>query len=112
MEQNPYTSPINQQQPNDMPSSGSSAGPIVGIIIVIAVLALGAWYFWGSLEQRPSDELPLIPGDEMSVENESWAPATSNSDEAAAIEADFNAFDVDEFEAYMNADAEAAASQL
>ena len=37
-------------------------GPLVGIIVIVAMLGLGALYFWGKRlnEQAP---VPYIPGD-------------------------------------------------
>lgn len=41
------------------------SGPIIGIIIIVLLLALGGLYFWGArlnARDRAAD-LPLIPGD-------------------------------------------------
>jgi hypothetical protein len=40
-------------------------GPVVGIIIIILVLALGGLYFWGRElnKQHTEEPLPFIPGD-------------------------------------------------
>ena len=108
MEQAPYTSPVSTPP---APHKSSSAGPIIGTTIVIALLALGALYFWGArLSERTQKELPFIPGDDTSAE--SWAPQSSSSDEATAIEADLNATNMNEFEQRMNADLSAAESDL
>ena len=41
----------------------SSSGPIVGIIIIVALMLVGGFYFWGAhLNQKP-ETLPLIPPD-------------------------------------------------
>ncbi len=41
----------------------SSAGPIVGTIIILVLLIIGALYFWGASLNRedPSSNLPFIP---------------------------------------------------
>lgn len=46
----------------------SSVGPIVGIVIIVALLIGGALYFWGAHlnAQDPEKELPLILGDASS----------------------------------------------
>lgn len=47
-------------------------GPLVGIIIIILVLALGGLYFWGRElnTEREQEPLPFIPGDvSTSTEN-------------------------------------------
>lgn len=81
----PLTNPQPQQPTNvtmpppmaPMPKQKSSFGPIIGIIIIIALLVLGAFYFWGSttLDQQ--------------------APATETqpqaTDSTSAIESDLNA---------------------
>jgi hypothetical protein len=43
----------------------STMGPFVGALIVIAVLAFGALYFWGAHlnSQAESQNLPYIPAD-------------------------------------------------
>ena len=48
------------------PAQKSSVGPVVGIIIIVALLIIGAFYFWGAFlnAQNPEDVLPLIPGDD------------------------------------------------
>jgi hypothetical protein len=47
------------------PESRSSAGPIVGTIIIVILLVLGALYFWGAQLNRNAmkNQLPIIPGD-------------------------------------------------
>jgi hypothetical protein len=48
------------------PSQKSSAGPVIGALVVVLLLVLGALYFWGAhLNQKnnPENNLPLIPGD-------------------------------------------------
>lgn len=44
-------------------------GPVVGIIIIVILLVIGALYFWGAHlnAQDPEDQLPLIPGDGSAV---------------------------------------------
>ena len=104
MDQAPYTSPIPPAPSQQTPAS-SSLGPVIGAIIVILVLGLGALYFWGArLNEQTPDDLPFIPGDGTS---ESWMPQSSASDEAAAIEAELQATNMSEFEQRMNADLEA-----
>ncbi|PIR84219.1 hypothetical protein COU18_00510 [Candidatus Kaiserbacteria bacterium CG10_big_fil_rev_8_21_14_0_10_51_14] len=47
------------------PAHKSSSGPIVGIIIILALLLLGGWYFWNESQRNvPEAPLPLIPADE------------------------------------------------
>ena len=104
------TDTTNTPQPASTPPSQSSSGPLVGIVIVIALLALGAFYFWQQSAQSGTPEMSYIPGDDAS--SESWVPAGTGSDDAAALEAELEATNMAEFEALMNADANASESSL
>jgi len=42
-----------------------SVGPIVGIVVIIAVLIVGAFYVWGG-KLSSSEPAPLTPTDEVS----------------------------------------------
>ena len=111
MDQTSYTPPPSPQTPPPPAPEKSSAGPIAGTVIVIVILALGALYFWGArLNEQTPEELPFIPGDGSSAE--SWAPSTSNSDEAAAIEAELDATSMNDFEQQMDADLSAIEASL
>jgi hypothetical protein len=56
-----------------------SAGPLIGIIVIIVVLVIGAFYFWGGkvLTQPTTQEVAPV----------------SKSDDAASLEADLNTTD-------------------
>lgn len=73
-------------------SSGGSTGLIIGAIVIIAIIILGGLYFWG---QRANDTATNQALDSINQQ--------STSDEAAAIEADLNATDVDNLNAELNA---------
>ena len=45
MEENQNNTPVN---PEPKPSGDKSFGPIIGIIIIIIMLVIGALYFWGN----------------------------------------------------------------
>jgi len=114
MEQTPNTP---NQTPIQPQTEKASAGPIVGAIIVIIVLALGALYFWGAQLNQTPDQLPLIQDDssanvQQDVSNEAWIPPSSNSDDAAAIEAELQATDMSGFEQNMSADANAVSAGI
>ncbi len=67
--------PSSNQTPFDLtdhllpPAPKPSAGPIVGIVIIITFLIIGALYFWGAHlnAQSPEDTLPLILDDDSSA---------------------------------------------
>ena len=47
------------------PQQHTPVGPIVGIVIIIAILLLGAFYFWGEqLKNSNSNPPAYIPGDQ------------------------------------------------
>ena len=82
-----------------MPEHESKVGPIVGIIIVIIVLVIGALYFWGErLNKTESDS-------SQSISAEVGDPAVgalekqSTSDELSSIEQDLNATAIDGLDA-------------
>ncbi|OHA88065.1 MAG: hypothetical protein A2653_02570 [Candidatus Zambryskibacteria bacterium RIFCSPHIGHO2_01_FULL_43_25] len=97
----------NMENPNNPMEGGvgpqrSSAGPIIGIIIIIVVLVLGGLYFWG---QKLSQE-SLLEDSSMTTETEAMiesrsAAATrqlrvqSASDDISYIEADLNATELE-----------------
>lgn len=75
---------------------------IGGALVAIAVLA--GLYLWQN---------PQAADESLSdVDSETWMPAASDSDDAAAIQAELEATSMTQFEQNMNADAAAAASGL
>ena len=73
--------------------SGTSAGPVIGIIVILVIIILGGLYFWG---QRESDD--TILNDTLDTIN-----LQSDSDEVDAIEADLNATDIENLDSEINA---------
>ncbi|MEX2014079.1 MAG: hypothetical protein WD896_01865 [Parcubacteria group bacterium] len=67
----------------------SSSAPIIGAIVILAIVLLGGLYFW--VERA---------GDEAMVEN---IKAQSGSDDTASIEADLYETDIDSIDAELNA---------
>jgi hypothetical protein len=62
----PPASPI--PNPNEdrllPPAHTSSAGPIIGIVIIVVLMIFGALYFWGAqLNQEPQNPPAYIPPD-------------------------------------------------
>jgi len=81
----------NNQQTN--PEAGSSLGPIIGAIIILAVIVFGALFFWG---ERTEDQ---------ALENQVETIGTqSESDEVVDIEADLEATDVESVDYDLNPD--------
>jgi len=53
-----------QSTPPVAPQKPGSTGPLFGIIIVICLLLVGAFYFWGErLNQQSENPPPYIPAD-------------------------------------------------
>lgn len=77
---------------NAAPQSESSAGPIIGAIIILAVVLFGFLFFWGER------------GDNQALENQvNSIESQSNSDETADIEADLESTEIDNLDAELNA---------
>lgn len=74
-----------------------SQGPVVGIIIVIIVLIIGAFYFFTHL----STVAPLEPIDTGTTSDEVVFPPTSSSDDPNAIASDLEAEDFDDIDAEL-----------
>lgn len=72
---------------------GGLSGPIIGVIIILAIIILGGLYFWS---QRASDET-------LTNEVVEGINTQSDSDEASAIEADLDATDIENLDAELNA---------
>lgn len=76
---------------NVAPQNDSSAGPIIGAIIILAVIIFGALYFMGER------------GENQALENQVESiEAQSDSDETSAIEADLEATEVNNLDAELN----------
>lgn len=81
--------------PDLEPARDGSVGPIIGTIIILAVIVLGGLYFWGQrAEQRAmtAEELQATVEDIQSQ---------STSDAPADIQADLNATDIDNIDAEL-----------
>lgn len=79
----------------------SSTGPLIGALIIILLLAFGALYFWGAkLNDGNANPPPLILGNDTAIDESSDAsaglPPQQTSDDAAAIEADLQAMNIDQ----------------
>ncbi|MBI4087807.1 hypothetical protein HY418_00265 [Candidatus Kaiserbacteria bacterium] len=64
----PPQSPIQQ---NVQSGKKPSSGPMVGIVIIVLLMIVGALYFWGARlnQQNAEDQLPLIPADSPAGES-------------------------------------------
>jgi flagellar basal body-associated protein FliL len=94
--------PENTNQPFQTPPpmhEEKSIGPAIGIIVIIAVIALGGLYFWGQRVEKQKEMTP--PTSEATTTNQtSQNPefdanmqamqSQSSSDDVGSIEADLN----------------------
>lgn len=79
----------------DTSAKNNSIGAIIGIIIILAIILLGALYFWNNNAEAPLDD------EQVNALN-----TQSESDEISSIEADLNATDIQNLDGDM-IDAEA-----
>ena len=116
--------PLNNQNQvasgNQMPQPGpekTPIGPIAGAVIVIALLVAGGLYFYGAkLNNQTVNEMPYIPGDdymmpeasmpvgELESDTSAGLPSQGSSDDAAAIQADLEAMDMNSMESQNSAE--------
>ncbi len=79
--------------------SEGSAGPMIGVIIILAVIVLGGLYFWGQRTDRGGDAL----NDDVTAAELEEIESQSSSDEVSSIEADLEATDIESLDAELNA---------
>lgn len=70
-----------------------SAGPVVGIIVILVIIILGALYFWGQRGDGTN-----LTDEQLNVIN-----TQNTTDDTASIEADLNATDIESVDAQINA---------
>jgi len=86
-----------QNTPNVIMRNEGSIGPVIGTIIILAVILLGGLYFWGNRGNNMyEDENSSTDAELQAIQNQ------SSSDESAAIEADLNNTRVD-YDSQLNA---------
>lgn len=82
-------------EPNLTEHRESSAGPVIGTIIILAVIVLGGLYFWG---QRAGSQA-MEEAEVNEVVN--GIMTQSESDATADIEADLEATSIDDIDAQL-----------
>lgn len=98
--------PMNTPTPQ-APEHKSGTGPIVGAVVVIALLIFGGLYFWGSQLEKNAENLPLITGDTAPVQDNR---ELSRSDSTDAITNDADDAYMNQLEANIEADLQAIES--
>lgn len=104
----PPVTPPRAEQPNPimMPPAPTmpekhSFGPIIGSVIIVIILILGALYFWGQrVNKAPAEQVPAqVQESQLQVE-ETSAPVSS--DEIESIESDLMSENFTDLEASIS----------
>ena len=89
--------PQQPQQPQQMYSEHKKVGPIIAILIIVLILVIGALYLFASHVNRgqPSVDTNVAnntvdTNSNASMEPQTVAPVTNNSDDVDSINADLN----------------------
>lgn len=98
MEQN--IQPTNTEPSNNQPvvNQESSTGPAIAIVIVLAMIILGGFYFWGERSKSTDTTLEATPEEMISA-----IETQSTSDESSSIEEDLNNTELDNIDAELQA---------
>ena len=96
-------------EPNaNQTSENRPAGPVIGAVIIILILVVGALYFWGAKLNKEANQ---TPEDILSAEDQTLnqLQTQSTSTEIGDIETDLNATDLNNLDADLqNIDKELA----
>lgn len=96
----------NQQNiPNEMPEEhGNTVGPVVGTIVIVAVLVIGGLYYWGAQLNKQSAVDESLTAEDITAAVDTSTEALgiqSTSDEVTAIEDDLDLTDLDDLDAEL-----------
>ncbi len=90
-------------------SQNHGVGPLVGTLIVLAILVLGGVYFLSDTSRYEQSAPPVILGDN---DVNAGLPPTSSSDDVNDISADIDATNVNEVETQIEADLQTIEANL
>jgi hypothetical protein len=96
----PNIQPTNTETNNSQQviAQESSTGPAIAIIIVLAMIILGGFYFWGERSKSTDTTLETNPEEMIST-----IETQSTSDESSSIEEDLNNTELDNIDAELQA---------
>lgn len=77
--------------PQNAPKQSGGIGPVIGIIVIVIVLALGGFYYFTSEVKQLADQEPA--SSEIVADEEEALRTQGTSNDLGAIEADVNASD-------------------
>lgn len=70
-----------------MPKEEKKVGPIVGVLIIVLVLIIGALYFFG---QRLNTEAPLEQAEQNAIEATDLSASVAGADDVETLQADLS----------------------
>ena len=83
-----------------------STGPIIGTIIILAVVVLGGLYFWGQRNVAPTTDIygnPVSPTNSTTTVDTTTIDTQSSSDNPASIQNDLKSTNTDNLGSQINA---------
>jgi hypothetical protein len=86
---------MGQMEPTPTPQTEGSAGPVIGTIIILAVIVLGGLYFWGQRTKAPVMDQTQVQEKVQSIQTQ------SSSDTPSDIKADLDATQIDNIDAQL-----------
>ncbi len=83
----------------------STAGPLIGSIIIVLIILIGGLYFWGSIivDRKSQIESEAVLEDQSRDAEVEAITTQSSSDDTSSIESDLNATDVDSADEELDA---------
>lgn len=85
-----------------MDNNENSVGPVVGLIIILAVIILGGLYFWGERNNTGATDV-TSPTSAQEDADISAIEAQSSSDETSSIQADLENTNTENLDANLSA---------
>lgn len=103
---NQHENPVQNPAPQVVKPAESSMGPIIGTVIILAVIILGGLYFWGerTRNMNPSGNEAASVTATTSATSDAELNALrtqSNANDTASIEADLQNTDIDNLDASL-----------
>lgn len=92
-------------EPNNMNKGEGSTGPIIGTIIILAIVVLGGLYFWGQRTTSPTIDIygnPVSSSTPATVDTKA-IDTQSSSDNPASIQNDLKSTNTDTLGSQINA---------
>jgi len=77
-----------------------STGPVIGLVVILAIIILGGLYFWS---QRSGGEGSVADEAVITDEAVKAIDIQSKADDTASIETDLNATDIETIDSEINA---------